>query len=326
MTLGYFNVADVQPSSDSVHSNGGNVLYMRTPSQMPDRDKLADVAEVAAHELQHLIDFRLRVVDHSFAPEENWLNEGLSFYAQLANQYFTPADRLKVSAAAAEPNWQITSMPDTQAALLKHGRAAYGRAGLFVTYLANRFGPHLARNILLDPRTGTAAVDDVLKPAHVSAGQAFADWGVASLLDEAGVYGYGGMSRLARIPPRLAHPVISSFPYDSDAESPSLTMLPWTNLYLRFSSRRDGALTVLVQTPVGRAHVALVIQGRGPVAPDVDWLRTDQRGTAWVTVPHLGTQVVSATLVIADTGTGASPDRIRVKASLVDVGDNNGIS
>lgn len=326
MTLGYFNQADLQPAADPAHSNGGNILYVRMPTQMPDKDKMADVGEVAAHELQHLINYRLRVMDNGYAPEENWLNEGLSFYAQLANRYFTPADRLKVAAAAAEPNWQVTAMPDSQSALLRHGRAAYGRAGLLVTYLANRFGPWLIRNIISDSRTGTAGIDDALKPAHVSAAQAFADWGVASLLDEPGVYGYGSMSRVGRSSPRLARPVIANFPYDSDASTSSLSMLPWTNVYLRFTSRHDGTLSLSVQTPPGHARLALVVQERGPLAPDVDWLHVDSRGTAWATLPHLGTQAVAATLVVADTATGTSPDRIRIRATLVDAGDTNGAS
>src|SRR5205085_7122624 len=117
--LGYFNEADVQPfTTDALHSNGGNVLYIRLPSTMPDKNRAADVGEVAAHELQHLIDFRLRVIDHGLAREEDWLNEGLSFYAQLANRYFTPRDRLKIRAAAGNPGWQVTSMADSREALL----------------------------------------------------------------------------------------------------------------------------------------------------------------------------------------------------------------
>ena len=76
------------------------------------------------------------------------------------------------------------------------------------------------------------------------------------------------------------------------------------------------------------SHVAqaLVTQTRGSLTPDVDWLHIDSRGMAWVNLSHFGTQEADATLVIADTAAGAASDRIRVKASLIDVGDNNGIT
>jgi hypothetical protein len=127
ITLGYFNEDDVaanRPGADMSHSNRSNVLYVRTPSTMPDSTRLADVGEVVAHELQHLIDFRTRVVVHTWVPEDDWLNEGLSVYAQFANHYFTRRDALKVQAAAANPGWQLTALNSSNASVISHARAA----------------------------------------------------------------------------------------------------------------------------------------------------------------------------------------------------------
>jgi hypothetical protein len=321
--LGYFNEDDLLPALAGAYSNHGNFLYVRPPKDMPDRDRMADVGEVAAHELQHLIDFRLRVIDRGYPREETWLNEGLSFYAQLANRFFTPRDRLKVLAAAQSPGWRVTSMVDSADSLLQHARTAYGRAGLFVTYLANRFGSGFIRDVLTDPHTGMTAINDALRARHQSLSQAFADWGVASLLNRTGVYGYGPMSRLVRANPRLARPVITSLPYDSSSGLSPLAMGAWSHLYLRICTRRDNTLSMRVEAPTSRVRVALVLAEYDQDLPQVIWLRPDARGHFTLSVPHFGVDLRGATIVAADTSNGATSDRIRVKASLVDMPDNN---
>lgn len=322
ITMGYFDDNDLVPSrhGDPLHRNHGNVLYVRLPSSMPDRNKLADTAEVMAHELQHLIEFRLRVLDHHYSVEDDWLNEGLSFYAQLVNGYYTQRDVLKVQAAAAEPTWQVTGLKSNSRSLAHHARVAYGRAGLFVTYLAVRFGPSFIQALVRDRRTGLRAVDALLRAHHQTAAQVFADWGVASYLDQAGIYGYGPFSQLVRATPAFVRPPITSLPFDSTRSGPPLLLAPWGHLYVRFVPSGSDPIRFRLGAPRGHIRAAVVLESsRGAVEPTVQWLEYDRRGQATVTARGFGRPYDVATAVIADVSPVGAADRIRLQADSVDV-------
>lgn len=329
MTLGYFNEVDLQPvGADALHSNHGNVIYVRLPRSMPDNDRLADVNEVAAHEFQHLLEFRIREMDRLLPRQEDWLNEGLSFYAQLANHFFTPRDKLKIQAAAREPDWRVTGLAESNRALLRHGRVAYGRAGLFVTYLAARFGTGFIRDLVADPRTGMNAIDALLRQRHSCVGQVFGDWAVASLVNAPGIYGYGPFSSHIHATPRSTLVDLSSSPYDSDSSYSSLSADPWSSRYIRFMTRRSdsGTLHLTVDGPAGHLRVALVLSVRGSLVPDIRWLRLDARSEATLDLRDFSRLYSRASLVASDVAGGTRPDRFRVRASLIDVSYNNGVA
>lgn len=320
ITLGYFNEDDValnRPGADVIHSNRANVLYIRTPATMPDATELADVGEVAAHELQHLIDFRIRVMQHGWAPEDPWLNEGLSVYAQFANHYFTERDVLKVQAAAAEPNWQLTNMDSGNASMVAHARAAYGRAGLFVSYMASRFGRSIARDLIATRQTGVSAVAHVLARHHTNMRTVFANWGVAFLLDQRGRYGYGSLdTAVSRSAHALAPPIAATdlaYGY-----SRSLDLTPWTQQYLTLSPGSGGTLAIKIRTSSAHIPAALVLQRPGsPGATQVRWLGTDYyTGNLVAHVSNFGIYYTRATLVLADAGTRSPITHVQVTASL----------
>lgn len=329
ITLGYFNEDDLapnRPGADASHSNHGNVLYVRTPETMPDATRLADVGEVVAHEFQHLIDFRIRVLDHHWLPEDDWLNEGLSVYAQFANHYFTERDVLKVQAAAADPGWNLTNLNSANASIVQHSRAAYGRAGLFVTYLTSRFGSSIARDIIATRQTGITGVSRVLAHRHSSLHRVFSDWSVASLLDQPGKYGYGSAgAMISRSPRALAPPVSSSdLPYGSVRNE---VMAPWTQQYLTLGPSAVGTLVVKLSGSVTHISAAVVLPRNGYQAgSDVRWLAPDYSGNLVARIKSFGLNYARATVVLADTSPGAATSAIRISANLVNVGNDNRVS
>jgi hypothetical protein len=334
MTLGYFDQNDVDPSGpggDSVHSNRANVLFARLPNAMPDRNKLADTEEVLAHELQHLIEYRARVLQHHLAPEESWLNEGLSFYAQLASGYWTPRDVLKLDAACGTPTWPVTSLSQTGSFLSHSARIAYGRAGLFVVYLAGRFGPRIAHELIGSPATGMAAVDIAVRGLNPreSAQSVFADWGVAQYLHARGIYGYGVYARNLTATPSLTWPAVSAFPFDSHGlATPAFTLKPWGQAYYQLATRGGENLQVRVDAPAGTIRAAAIMEDTTHFAqPTVRWLQPGADGSMLFRLNRLGDLYDRVTLSVSyeprTLADGGPPVRIRLRASLVNVSDHD---
>jgi hypothetical protein len=337
-TLGYFDQNDISPSApggDPTHSNRSNVLYVRLPATMPDADRLLDTDEVVAHELQHLIEYRLRAVDHRQNTEPDWLNEGLSFYAQLANGYWTPRDALKLQAATTSPWWPVTSLRNDFNFLRHNARLAYGRAGLFVTYLAARFGAPFVHDLLASADTGMAAVDDAIeaRDPHADAGSAFADWGVAQYLDRTGSYGYRSFSGELRRQPSLALPEVRSYPFDSaPASSEQLRLDPWGQAYVRFDARGNHTLRIEVDGQVAPFRIAAILQdSNGVVQSTVRWLKSRSSGSMNYSLAGFGGLYDRVTLALSDvpspiTSSAGEATAIRLRARLVDVRDDDGVA
>jgi hypothetical protein len=334
MTLGYFDQNDVNagaPGGDPAHSNRANVLFARLPSAMPDADKLADTEEVLAHELQHLIEYRVRVLDRRLAPEETWLNEGMSFLAQIVNGYWTPRDVLKVQAACGSPSWPVTTLNQSLSFLRHNARIAYGRAGLFVTYLAGRFGPGIARDIIDTPDTGLAAVDDQVhaRDPRLDVGQVFADWGVTQYLHARGRYSYGPYSPRLRPVPALAVPVVSTFPFDSrPLTSSAFTLQPWGQAYYQFFTHGGRNLEIRVDAPPGAVRVAAVVEDSTRFSPPVvRWLSARSDGSLLFRLDALANIYDRVTLVVSAEPGISAPDtqltRLRVRSYLVNMSDND---
>jgi hypothetical protein len=329
ITLGYFNEDDVapyRPGADASHSNHANILYVRTPNTMPDSTRLSDVGEVIAHELQHLIDFRIRVVSRGWLPEDDWLNEGLSVYAQFANHYFTERDALKVQAAAADPGWQLTDISSSNASVIEHARAAYGRAGLFVSYLVARFGPAIARDIIATRQTGTTAVAQVLARRHVSLTRIFTDWGIASLLNQPGKYGYGNLDVTISQPPATVGPTVpgSQLPY---GYSRRLTMTSWTHQYLTLGSGPSGTLVVKLHSSCPQVGAAVVLERPGDAAAStVHWLQPDFSGSLVARLKNFGQFYTRAEVVLADASKGTAAGKVRLDVHLVHAIDDSRVS
>ncbi|MDQ2741848.1 MAG: hypothetical protein M3Z66_06075 [Chloroflexota bacterium] len=329
MTIGYFDENDLLfngNSFDPKHSNHANILYVRPPDTMPDADKMAEENEAVAHELQHLFEFRIRVLDHGYFPQDDWLNEGLSFYAQVANGYWTPRDQMKMGAAAATPGWRVTSLNEGSAFLRHHARTSYGRAGLFMTYLGARYGSSFTRRIVANPRPGLPAIDEVLHstPYRTSLAAAFASWGVAALLNQPGTYGYRGLVK-GRAAPAWAMSPVRTYPFDTARSlPPGIPLDPWAHGYLEFQSKEIGILQLTLRGAPRCFRVGAVLETSGSAADTtVRWFNFDAAGTARLAVPAFGQRSQRLTLVISHVasvayGSDSGPvDHLRVQASLV---------
>jgi hypothetical protein len=333
-TLGYFDENDLLKSgsrgSDSAHSNHGNVLYVGPQSNVVGAARLAAIDEVIAHELQHLIEYRIRVMDHRFSPEELWLNEGMSFYAQVANGYWTQNDVLKVQAAAQMPGWPVVSLGESTEYLRRHARTAYGRAGLFVSYLAARFGDSFVRSVVSSRLTGMPAIQDALRTAlpKVTLSQVFADWGVGTYLNRRGVYGYGSLPAYLVPAPTWLVPEVETYPYDSQRTAGGLRLTPWGQGYVRFTITRAADLRVSVSGPAARILVAAILQdSTGAVGTSVRWMTFQTDGRGELVVRGFGGFYNRLTIVMSDAGTpgwtSTASDSVRVRANLVHVRDDD---
>lgn len=86
IVLGYFDGNDLQPTQPG--SNAGEVFYGLVPDPANpqctvSRDfVLRQLPRTFVHEFQHLISYGQHVVRRGGPPEQSWLNEGLSHYAE----------------------------------------------------------------------------------------------------------------------------------------------------------------------------------------------------------------------------------------------------
>ncbi|GAC1643367.1 MAG: hypothetical protein NVS4B2_33060 [Chloroflexota bacterium] len=327
-TLGYFDESDIMaphPRGETFHANDANILYIRSPETMPDREKMTDFYEVVAHELQHLLEFRLRVVDRHEVPQALWLNEGLSFYAQLASGFWTAGDRLKLAAAANEPAWRVSGLNPRDTTFNSHARAAYGRAGLFVCYLASRFGPTFVRRLVTSRLTGMQAIDSLLRARHDDIRQVFADWAVALYVKQGTDGTFGRLIHGYYPPPRLSVPTVTGYPFDSgSAPARPLRLSTWANGYVQFSTSGRGTLRVTTQSRADRLRAGLILENTdNGTKSRTYWLQPAGPGRLSLQMAGFGNRYESATLVLSavTTPTGAcdegSGDVVRVQASLV---------
>ena len=117
-----------------------------------DANKVAFSAYLAhatvAHEFQHLIHWGRD------ADEETWIDEGLAGYAEELVG-FPEADPSMVPNFLADPSRNLTHWVFES--------ASYGKTYLFASFLAERYGPGLIRQIVAEPRNGIFGIDDAFK-------------------------------------------------------------------------------------------------------------------------------------------------------------------
>ncbi len=139
---------------------------------------------VMAHEFQHLI--------HGYrdSNEELWLNEGFSELSTLLNGYETGGFDYVFSN---NTDIQLNDWPvgdDTY--------AHYGASFLYVTYLLDRFGDSITREIVAEPENGFGSIDKVFSENQVTdemsdelitADDFFMDWTISNFLMDSSLYG-----------------------------------------------------------------------------------------------------------------------------------------
>jgi hypothetical protein len=173
---GYVSHDDVYPKEVVARSNQREMVYLDLDFRPLGS---AGYARVLAHELQHLIQFRLD------ADEATWVSEGL---AEFAGDLVSETPRQYGS---------FLDQPDTQLnawAVGGESGAHYGASGLFFDYLFEQIARD-ARELATERADGVDGVRAFLRAA--GSARTFtgvvADWAVANSLDQAeGPYGYAG--------------------------------------------------------------------------------------------------------------------------------------
>lgn len=138
---------------------------------------------VLAHEFQHMIHW------YRDRNEETWMNEGFADLAMFLNNFSIGGSDM---AYVANPDIQLNDWPTTP----ENRSAHYGGAFLFLAYFLDRFGEQATQMLVADEANGMASIDQVLAAlgvtdpetgAAVGADDVFADWAIASYLQDESV-------------------------------------------------------------------------------------------------------------------------------------------
>jgi hypothetical protein len=168
---GFFFGADLDPAFATQY-NHGEVFY----SIVADPDSTLSCAHSAdqvklltpltfTHEFQHMISFVQHVLVQGGEPEEGWLDEGLSKYAEeLAARSYLPRDPARFSTYAVQDlydGYQYLAAPGASALLIPQDNgtlANIGASWLFTRYLVDQYGDSLPRKLHQTALVGAANV------------------------------------------------------------------------------------------------------------------------------------------------------------------------
>ena len=174
---GYYASSDEYLPEVSEYSNAHEMFFLSA-----DRTGLDEefTYGVLAHEFQHMIHW------YRDLNEDTWMNEGFADLAMFLNGYtIGGADRSYVS----NPDIQFTNWPVDNSDTSPY----YGASFLFLNYFLGRFGEEATKALVANPANGMTSIDGVLAEMSVtdsltgqtiSADDVFADWVVASYLQD----------------------------------------------------------------------------------------------------------------------------------------------
>ncbi len=223
---GYFSHIDQILNYDS--SNGRDMVYVDsypTIYQGPDNYNSGLAKETVTHELQHLIHYNYD------EDENNWINEGLSIYAQ----YLCGFDVDNVSDYLADTNRDITEIvPDLEGIINEEVIKDYHKVGLFTFYMWEQYGDDFIRNLVQSDRKGIGGINVALTSVNKS--ETFKDvlinWAVANYVNDrntAEKYGYLNEHKGIKASPHGDH-----FQYPVKRENVELKGYAYK--YIQFSS------------------------------------------------------------------------------------------
>ncbi len=177
---GYFSSADEYHPDAHEYSNA-HEMFMLSAEHVSLDEEFA--YSVLAHEFQHMIHW------YRDRNEESWMNEGFAELAAFLNGYDVGgADWLYVQ----NPDIQLNTWPNDPSATLPH----YGNSFLFLTYFLDRFGEEATKALVGADENGMKSIDEVLQSIGatdpetgepLTANDVFADWVVASYIQDASV-------------------------------------------------------------------------------------------------------------------------------------------
>ena len=247
--LGYFSPLHTRPRRLYSRSNQREMLVVNLAldEEYDFFDKV--LLDVVAHEYLHVLQH------HSDPGEYDWFNEAMASYAgyDVAENYFL------IHSTHAEADLFLEA-PDTS---LMHWQSVedkspkYGAGGLFMIYLAERFGEDILPRLLAEQANGWQAVEKVLREyAGASADEVFADWVLANyFLDSRRGYGYRALEADLTPPQPVAG--FNSFPAAYEGSLPQ-----YSSDYLTVDTRgADKLLVRLWQAPAAQLIDEEVIEG-----------------------------------------------------------------
>jgi len=169
--VGYF---DPRVAAHEVPELRRDVLYV---DEVAVRHRSYLAHGTLAHEFQHLIHW-----GHD-PDEEPWVNEGLSGYAEEVAG-FPEADSTMVAAFLERPGTDLVQWVTRS--------RNYGMTYLFMSFVAERYGPELIHRIVEAPRNGVAGIGSALQAADT--GEDFKDvwsrWVAGNYASDDPRYGY----------------------------------------------------------------------------------------------------------------------------------------
>ncbi len=175
---GYFSSNDSYNPQIQEYSNGHEMFVLNADNTGLDEDYTYGTL---AHEFQHMIHW------YRDRNETTWMNEGFSDLAMFLNGYDIGGhDYLYAS----DPDLQLNYWPSDETA------PHYGASFLFMNYFLDRFGEQATRALLAHPDNDLQSIDatlmelgvtDLLTGEAVDADRFFADWAVATYLQDGSV-------------------------------------------------------------------------------------------------------------------------------------------
>jgi hypothetical protein len=199
VVVGFFLPFDLSPTH--IGSNAGEVFYGLVPDascNLDVNDAKASLPPVVIHEFQHMISYNQHVLTRGGMPEQTWLNEGLSSFAEelggrlvpdplcLNSDCLTQFSLINLDNASrylTDPVGNYLVGPDRIPLPLEE----YGAGWLFVRWLADHYattatiGTDFTQKLVATNRTGAANVSSA---THQDFSTLVANWQLANYLDD----------------------------------------------------------------------------------------------------------------------------------------------
>jgi hypothetical protein len=263
-------------SASAIRTNAAPMIYVGYEPDLPagapaNYEFAEDLVRSTAHELQHLINFVHHAVLSNGAPEDTWINEGLSMLAQdlavprLAGTSNDVADAVTHAARylAAPQNYSITGFSGidaTTAGALQYDCATcYGAEYLFERYLYDRFGGDAYLQAM--ESSGLTGYANIAAATQNALPSLLADFGVALAASNTGVttdprYGFTGLNLQGTLKDQFGATLTLSGPRPASSIAPggvlNLGQYLGTYLYLGVSGAGTSGGTVTITDPAGQ--------------------------------------------------------------------------
>lgn len=303
---GYFETIHNYTKARAPNSNAREMVYVNVDSASNATGKT-----YVAHEFQHLTSFNQKELLRN-VQDDVWLNEARSEYAITVAGYSDPYEgstlQRRAQAFVRTPSDSLVDWPNTS--------TDYAIASVFLHYLADRYGPDVIASTTRTAAAGVAAIDEWLSQNEKTErfGDVFADWMVASYLNDRGVdprYGYvrDGLRQM-RVAPTFSARLDGS----NQRSDYSASLKEWQPLWIESDIASPGGATNVnvrisgsADTAWQGAVIAKYRDGSGRVVPFLSVF-----GGADIAVPAQsnGVNIISVTVAVAQGTDQPVGDRI----------------